>query len=255
MPRTRRIISPVDTYHIMLRGVNHQQIFEEESDFIKFLSIIKTCQQISNFSIHAYCIMGNHIHLLLTVKGEPLGQCLKRIENRFVFWYNSKYERIGPLFQGRFKSEAISDRSYLLNVWRYIHQNPVKAGICQKMEQYPWSSIHAYCGTPDDLTDISLVSSLFPDSSALYKFLFQPSEQSFLDIDPIPKNTLTDEEAKKIIYQLTGCASPSEFQKLDRIRRDFSVKTMRKRGLSTYQINRLTGISRALIYKIIKQSS
>lgn len=253
MPRTRRILSPTNCYHVMLRGVNHQQIFEEKSDYTKFLSILKECQQVSQFSVYAYCLMGNHVHLLLVVNNEPLGLCLKRIQNRFVFWYNTKYERIGPLFQGRFRSEAVTDSPYLLNVCRYIHQNPVKAGLCQNIQQYPWSSIHAYYGHSDHLTDVSVINSHFPDSEALHEFLSQQSEYSFLDINTPQYIPMTDEKAKEIIYQLTGCKNSSEFQNLDRTIRNESIYKLRKCGLSAYQINRLTGISRSLIYKIVKQ--
>lgn len=253
MPRTKRVLSPTNTYHIMLRGVNHQQIFEEEYDYLKFLSILRECQQISQFSLYAYCLMGNHVHLLLAVKEEPLDLCLKRIQNRFVFWYNTKYERIGPLFQGRFKSEPVADEKYLLNVCRYIHQNPVKAGLCQDIEEYPWSSIHAYHGMPDDLLDISFINRFFSDSKTLLEFFSQQSEQSFLDIHTPNYKSMTDEKAKEIIFQLTGCKNSSEFQKLDHSIRNSAIFELRKYGLSTYQINRLTGISRSMICKITKK--
>lgn len=242
MPRRRRKLSPIDTYHVMLRGINYQQIFEEELDYTKFLNILRECREISQFSLHAYCLMGNHVHLLLSVKEEPLALCLKRIQNRFVFWYNTKYDRIGSLFQGRYRSEPVLNEHGLLSVCRYIHQNPVKAGLSQNIEQYPWSSIHAYQGFCDELTDISVISACFPDSKAILDFLSQPSERSYLDIHPQKSIPVTDEKAKRIIFQLTECKNSSEFQKLDRSIRNATIKELRKNGLSTYQINRLSSL-------------
>lgn len=84
--------------------------------------------------------MGNHVHLLLREGKEPLSQIFKRLGVRYVYWYNWKYKRTGHLFQDRFKSEPVEDDTYFLAVLRYIYQNPVKAGLCEKPEEYQWSS-------------------------------------------------------------------------------------------------------------------
>ena len=110
----------------MLRGINQQQIFEDGEDYSKFLQVLKDCKAISGFNLFAYCLMGNHIHLLVQEEKEPIEQVMKRLATRFVYWYNIKYQRIGHLFQDRFKSEAIEDDTYYLTVLRYIYQNPQK---------------------------------------------------------------------------------------------------------------------------------
>ena len=125
MPRKSRAKSENGIYHIMLRGINKQIIFEDEEDNKKFLEVLKECKDICDFKLFAYCLMGNHIHLLLKVEKEELEQIFKRIGARFVYWYNLKYKRSGHLFQDRFKSEPINDDNYFLNVLHYIHQNPV----------------------------------------------------------------------------------------------------------------------------------
>ena len=88
--------------------------------------------------------MGNHIHLLIKPEKEPLEQVFKRIGGRYVYWYNVKYQRVGHLFQDRFKSEPVEDDSYFLTVIRYIHQNPVKAGLCKNIKDYKYSSYAEY---------------------------------------------------------------------------------------------------------------
>ena len=129
MPRQARKKSESRIYHVMLRGINQQQIFEEAEDCDKFLDVMRDCKEICQYDVYAYCIMGNHIHLLIKEGTETLEQVFKRICGRFVYWYNIKYRRVGHLFQDRFKSEPVDSNEYLLTVVRYIHQNPIKAGL------------------------------------------------------------------------------------------------------------------------------
>ena len=129
MPRQARRKSKSGIYHVLLRGINRQQIFEDNEDFEMFLQVLKDCKAISECKLFAYCLMGNHIHLLVQESKEPIGQFMKRILTRFVYWYNVKYQRVGHLFQDRFKSEPVENDSYFMTVIRYIHQNPLKAGL------------------------------------------------------------------------------------------------------------------------------
>ena len=128
----------------MLRGINQQQIFEDSEDCEKFVQILKDCKAISEYKLFTYCLMGNHIHLLIQEGKEPIEQVMKRIATRFVYWYNIKYQRVGHLFQDRFKSEPVEDDAYFATVVRYIHQNPVKAGLCKKISDYPFSGYKAF---------------------------------------------------------------------------------------------------------------
>ena len=91
MPRQARDKSNSGIYHIMLRGINQQQIFEDEQDYKKFLSILEECKAICEYKIYAYCLMGNHIHLLIETGKEDCSLVMKRICTRFVYWYNLKY--------------------------------------------------------------------------------------------------------------------------------------------------------------------
>ena len=144
MPRQARKKSESGIYHVMLRGINQQQIFEEDEDYVKFLQIVEDYQAISKYKVYAYCLMSNHIHLLIREEEEPLEQIFKRIGSKYVYWYNVKYQRKGHLFQDRFKSETVDNETYFLTVIRYIHQNPVKAGICEKIDDYKYSSFQEY---------------------------------------------------------------------------------------------------------------
>ena len=106
MPRNARIKSQTQVYHVMLRGINKQNIFEESEDYEKMLQLLQYCIEKSGMELYAYCLMTNHIHLLLKEGNEPLAITFRRLGSKFVYWYNAKYERTGHLFQdsirGRF---------------------------------------------------------------------------------------------------------------------------------------------------------
>ena len=115
MPKTARRKCESRIYHVMLRGINRQQIFEDREDYEKFLSVLKGVKLISGFKLYAYCLMGNHIHLLIKEEQEGLDQIFRRIGSRFVYWYNAKYDREGHLFQDRYKAEPVDCEEYLFS--------------------------------------------------------------------------------------------------------------------------------------------
>lgn len=144
MARSLRKKSSTGIYHVMLRGINGQPIFDEEEDRYRLLSTFYRYKRVSGFQLFAYCFMENHIHLLIQENEETISQVVKRVSASYVYWYNRKYERSGYLFQGRFLSEVVENDSYFLTVLRYIHQNPVKAGLQKRVEDYQWTSYHCY---------------------------------------------------------------------------------------------------------------
>ena len=247
MPRQARKKSSVGIYHIMLRGVNQQQIFEDSEDCDKFLQVLKDCKAISEFKLFAYCLMGNHIHILLQETNEPIELLMKRIATRFVYWYNIKYQRVGHLFQDRFKSEPIENDAYFLTVLRYIHQNPIKAGICKTVADYENSSYNEYFKS-SDLIDSDFVFDLI-SKDGFTKFNSEKVFESCLDVEDKPKIKVTDEQAKKIIEKVSKCKNVAEFQTLDVKTRDKCLKKLRESGLSIRQISRLTGVSFNIVRK------
>ena len=244
MPRQARIKSESGIYHIMLRGINQQQIFEDEEDNLKFLSILSDYKLISEYELYAYCIMGNHVHILLKEGNEELSQIMKRIGGKYVYWYNSKYKRVGHLFQDRFKSEPVNDEKYLMTVLRYIHQNPTKAKLAKKNEDYKFSSYNEYING-SVITNTEFVLGM-TDIENFKVFHHQNSDDKCLDItEKIYR--VTDEEAKRIILKLTKCENVSEFQSLETEKRNKLLNKLKEKGLSIRQINRLTGISKRII--------
>ena len=243
MPRSARKKSNSGIYHIMLRGINRQQIFEDEEDNQHFLETLLKYKEQCEYIIYAYCFMGNHIHILLKEGKEDLTLMLKRIAGSYVYWYNWKYHRSGHLFQDRFKSEPVEDESYFLTVLRYIHQNPIKSGLCKKAEQYPYSSINEY------LTSLNLVDTEFTYSLITKEqFIdFHKEENSDLCLEMEEQFRLTDAEAKFIIQKITKCKTITEFQALDKTKRNLYIQKLFSKGLSIRQISRLTGVSKKIV--------
>lgn len=247
MPRKARIKSESGIYHVMLRGINQQQIFEDNEDFEKFIQILKDCKAISGFKIFAYCLMGNHIHLLIKPEIEPLAQIFKRIGSRYVYWYNWKYYRTGHLFQDRFKSEPINDDNYFLTVLRYIHQNPIKSNLCKKAAEYPFSSINSYISNTNDFIDIDFAFNIV-NKEYLLNYFEEQNNDICLDLANCT-NRVNDIDAKKIIKSVCNCSNVSEFQNLEQKQQISSIIEFKQQGLSIRQISRLTGVSFNVVRK------
>ncbi len=252
MPRYAREKSKSAIYHIMLRGINRQPIVKNEGDRNKLLKTIKYYKAVSNYEIYAYCLMDNHIHILLKETTEPLSMAIKRISGSYVYWYNWKYDRCGHLFQERFKSEAVEDDSYFLTVLRYIHQNPVKAGITRKVSDYNWSSYHEYINEPI-ITDVDLALKMFsPDrQKAIEQFIeFTNHENDDICIDYVEKPKVTDGKIRAILLQ-HNISNINELQQLEKNKRYEIIKVIKAvDGVTVRQISKITGVSKSTISRI-----
>ena len=246
MPRQARRKSESGIYHIMLRGINKQVIFEDEEDNFKFLETLKKYKAISGYKIFAYCLMSNHVHLLLKVEKEDIDLIIKRVASSYVYWYNWKYKRNGHLFQDRFKSEPVENDSYFLTVVRYIHQNPLKAGVCKSIDGYNFSSYNEYVKKADSVdTDFCLG---IIDKEQFLDFNNEYNEDVCLEIEK-DNFRLTDDEAREIIFKISKCRTITQFQNLNIDKRDKCLKLLRVNGLSIRQISRLTGIGFNVVRK------
>ena len=233
----------------MFRGINRQQIFEEVEDNYKFLSILCDFKEICSYELFAYCLMGNHIHLLMRFNGEPIEQVIKRICGKFVYWYNTKYNRVGHLFQDRFKSEPIDDDTYFISCVRYIHQNPVKARI-GSLEGYPYSSYAEYVGKTDlQFADTQFLLSMIT-AEQLVKLCNEPCENTFIDISAKSSLKITDEQAQNVIYKISKCTNVAQFQALDFKTKIRYVSHFKEKGLGVRQISRLTGENYYMVQKL-----
>lgn len=252
MPRGARRISKTGIYHVVLRGINKQRIFEDDEDYKKFLYKLKDCKKKSGYELYAYCLMNNHVHLLIKEGYEELGTIFRRIGASYVYWYNWKYNRRGHLFQDRYKREIVEGTRYFLTVVRYIHQNPLKAGIVKEIKDYAWSSFREYT-EKKEMCSTSFALDLFSRDreKALEQFKeFNSTKNDDQCMEYDNNGRLNDSEAAEIIKTISGARSPFEIQSFAKERRDEVLKMCRYEGLSIRQIERLTGISFGVIRKV-----
>lgn len=252
MPRKARVVSSTGIYHVMLRGVNQQTIFEDKEDFQYFITVLSKCKEICGYKIFAFCLMNNHVHILLEEVAEPLAMIFKRICDRYVYWYNHKYNRTGHLFQDRFRSEPVENEKYFLTVLRYIFQNPVKAGIVPSVHQYPWCNYQAYQGAKD-FTDTEKIMSFFRDKKEFEAFINAVSDEKCMDISTVKYHLVSDEAGKELVQKISGCTNVTEFQRLAREQRNMYIQKLQETGLSVRQISRLTGVSKSVVGNCCKR--
>ena len=247
MPRTERKQSKTGIYHIMLRGINKQLIFEEPEDYTEFLSCLSDVKAISCFKLYAYCLMGNHVHLLLKEEAEPLSQIFRRLGARYVFWFNWKYERTGHLFQDRFKSEPIESEEYFIMALMYLYQNPVKAGLCKHPKDYEWCS-RRFLGMGGIVDEAELLG-----KASIESIMEMENEEISLDfLEPRigRRMAMSDEEAFGHIKKTGGVKSVMEFQSLDRESQGKTLAALHRLGASQRQLARLSGLSRPVVARL-----
>ncbi|WP_404330350.1 REP-associated tyrosine transposase [Mesobacillus maritimus] len=256
MPREARRKSTSGVYHVMLRGANRQEIFHDDEDRIKFLDCLKKYKGIANFTLYAWCLMDNHIHLLLREGEEELANTMKRIGVSYVGFYNWKYCTTGHLFQDRFKSENVETEEYFLTVVRYIHQNPVKAGICSQVEEWKWSSCAGYYNRGDDsegLLDRDTVLEMFGETRSLAITQFKAFNERTNNDECLEDNyrrKLTDEQARDEIKRLLGEVEIAQIKSLPGWQRDhYLIKIKYIEGINIRQIARILGVSKTLVHR------
>jgi len=252
MPRQAREKSESEIYHLMLRGINKQNIFEDEEDKKRFLETLEYYRRKSGYLLYGYCLMNNHIHLLIKEKNESISELIKRISSSYVYWYNQKYERCGHLFQERFKSEAVETEEYFLIVLRYIHQNPLKAGITKNINKYLWSSYQGYIGNSGNI-DIDLALGIFSNDRTKAVELFKDynnENNSDKCLDYTEKVAVSDKAVMDYLSEMR-ITSISQLQQLNKAQRDEVIRKVKKiEGVTIRQLARITGFSKSVIDRL-----
>lgn len=245
MPRKKRIISDSGIYHIIIRGNNKQKIFIQDMDRFFFLKKLYTNSKNRGVSIYAYCLMDNHIHLLLGNCGVILESLTKSLFGSYALYFNKKYEKIGHLFQDRFKSEPVTSEKYFKTVFNYIIKNPQKADICD-YTQYKWNSYHKTINK-NKLIDIDFLISIFGSVDALKIYLERENcANNCMEYDNQRK---TDSECMKFIKETFKINIKKDITRIGKNQRDEILRISKNNGYSIRQLSRITGISRGIIQK------
>jgi REP element-mobilizing transposase RayT len=259
MPRKPRVTSSTGYYHVMVRGINKEIIFKTSANKEMIYTLIKDAAEKENFEIGAWCIMDNHIHLLIKSDLESMAKIIKVMNLKYGAYYNNENNRSGPVFGDRYRSENIEDEKYLLEVLRYIHNNPVKAKKVNDPSGYKWSSYNQY--TIEKKGDINInqrnfIKTLFGNNmEAFIEFHKIKEEKIFLDLKE-------DMESQKIELshtiikeyfiknEITGI---NELKSRPNLAKELIIRLSLIPGMTIRQMSDLTGVSIGTIHNIIKE--
>jgi REP element-mobilizing transposase RayT len=264
MARNARRLSSCNIYHVMIRGNDKKDIFLDVKDRKKFLKILEKIKCNNYYYNLAYCLMSNHVHLLIREGSENISQTMKRLNVTYAYYFNHKYNHIGHLFQDRFRSEIIEDDNYLLVAARYIHNNPVKAGLIDKPEDYPWSSYRAYINKDEEsirLIDRDLLLGIISNDQKdavkqLIEFTNETQDDLLIDVDCNEQEktaSINDSDVRdqtiEILRQyeesidcLRSCQNKKE--------RNTRIREIKEHtGASLRQLSDILGISKDIIFR------
>lgn len=266
MSRYARQHSASNVYHIMIRGNERKDIFLDEEDKRRFIDTLDRMKGQKGFTIYSYCLMNNHVHLLIREGEEAIQKSMKRIGVSYTYYFNKKYQRVGHLFQDRFRSEPAEMDSYLLAASRYIHNNPVKAGLVHKAEDYRWSSYCAYIcaglSGKQSLIDCDFLLSMLSDETeraiAMFKeYTSNYAEDRFIDLnsegeinkekkdvnqDTILRIANILKNYNLVLESLRNCRNKE-------LRNNVLREIKENLGISIRDLSRMTGISKDTIFR------
>lgn len=242
MPRGARSISESGYYHVMVRGVGKQLLFLDDSDRLKYLKTLSAKTQDNNVRLIAWCLMDNHVHLLPQGRLPDIANTMKALGISYTAYFNKKTDRVGPLFQGRYKSVPIESDGYLLDAVRYIHDNPVKSGLGSR-EAYEWSSYKEYLSEAF-LIDPTVILSMLGGTKGFLEF---SSSKNPIAYHVPPEKNMAVEELADIAASTLDGMDAMKIAALPIDQRRAAIQSLITEGFATSQIQRLTGIGRTSI--------
>lgn len=245
MARQARKKSFTGCFHVIVRGVGKQILFEDDKDFGYYVALLDKYSNETKVCIFAYCLMENHIHLLVRETSNELALFMKKMGVSYATYFNKKYERTGHLFQDRYLSEAVETKEYMLTVFRYILNNPAAAGICPASE-YLWSSYRRY-DDKDSFVDAKIFRQWIGSWERYAAFIDEKNYDQCLEYSSCKKD---DEWAKGKLRATLHMESGTILKTYEKSQRDDALRKLKEAGLSVRQIERLTGIGRSIIQRV-----
>ena len=253
MPRRPRI-EIAGYYHIINRGVDKMNIFRHPDDFEYFEELMCFHMKSYGITLHNYCLMSNHYHLLIGISQENLSKFMRQLNMNYAIYYNKKYKRTGHLWQGRFKSWFVTDEAYLYTLMNYIEQNPLKANMVKSLEEYPYSSYHYFLKKqiPECLQNAWVVQNHGNDSEAIQVMLNSKVDSSVLQ-ELKTASSLVEApsiDKKPDIQKLTKM-----FEKREELKeRNKQIVNAYAKGYSQHMIAKVLGLNQATVQRIIKRT-
>jgi len=250
MSRPARILSSTGMYHIFFRGMSRQDIFEENYDYKKLTEIIIKVKNEFKFELYAYCLMPNHVHMFIKEKESgDIKRIMHKILSTYVGWFNFKYERSGSLIANRYKSEPVEDEKYYLSLLRYIHQNPLKAGLVTNLKEYTWSSYNSYINDKEDFVNKSFALEILNENKKIALKEFEEFHKLFdnEEYEISEKIKLTDDQIRRKFRTILKIDDLTTIRSMPKNVRNELIVKLRQAGYSIRVIERITGISRGVI--------
>lgn len=244
MPRKARRKSGTDVYHIVARGNNKEKILERDVDKITLIRILKKSAEFYSVTIYAYCIMINHVHIMIKAEEHILPKFMQHINSTYAEGYNMKYDRCGHVFQGRYYSDCVETEEYYWCCLRYIHNNPVKISLAAEPYDYAFSSASEYfSGSMEVIGEPSyhMLKTRFQSSEEFWQFHRQFEQKSFLDTVE-DEHIHNYERVKKIVEKYMFENKIEEVQtilSIGAIKQNFLEDCKQKTGISARKIENI----------------
>ena len=248
MPRSARVKSESGFYHVIAKGSGGQLLFEGPADYRAFLDLLGRACEKSGVSVIAYCLMSNHVHLLLEDPGDHLSSMMQSLMTGYAQHFNAMGGHIGHVFQQRFKSQPVEDDAYLLQAARYIHNNPAKAGVCAAPD-YEWSSYREYVSEASGVADTALLLDMCGGVDGFAVFSAGGNDDGYRFEQ---RSRISEAEVRSAAARVLDGIAPSDLKGVERRRRNALLCDLWQAGLSVRQIERLTGIGRGTIAKVTR---
>ena len=234
-------------YHIVAKGDGGQIIFEDKSDRNDYLELLRKASDEMLVSVHGYCLMSNHVHLLVEdiKRNGSFSAFMKQVNEAYARHFQWKTGREGHVFEGRFWSEPVETDEYFMCALRYIHANPEAARIC-RLQDYPWSSYKAYLGE-ESFVETGLGLGFFPDIKAFADFSASGCQYATPFSGSKLRDHLNPDELATIAIELLGHEGLNAIAQQDRATRCQLVKKLARAGFTEKEIVRVTGLGRQAV--------
>lgn len=249
MARKPRIHYAGAIYHVIARGNNREIIFRDSDDKQKYLGLLQQYMQKYMFDVFAYVLMDNHLHMILRVGQNPLAKIMHGMQLRYTQYFNQRYEHVGHVFQQRYKAFLCTDDAYLLQLLRYIHQNPVRAGMREKLD-YSWSSHQAYSTGMNSLVKVDYILGILnEDRQTAVKNYFTFIEK-MQEAPDIVASVLNDTESMREneLTDTYGCNSWEGL--LDKVARETGID--KNKIIGKCRVRNVVAARNRFIYDVIK---
>ncbi len=247
MARKPRIEYEGAFYHVITRGNQRRRLFKGDDDFQKYISLLAFYKERYKYSLYAYALMSNHVHLLIETRQIPLSKILQGINQSYTMYFNGKYKTVGHLFQGRYKAIVCDKDAYLLSLIKYIHLNPVKAKIAKEAGEYRWSSHRSYDKQlKNDIVDTDPVLRMFSEDKSQARKLYRAYINDGIEVK------------KEDIYKTVSQRILGEEKFVDKVMEKIDERFKNKRKHHEYSLKKIAetiGEMRGITLKQLREKS